>query len=174
MVEEAEDFLAVAIPALLRCFEDAERTFSLDKDDLDCSQLATNAYTHDSDSGEESGEESYGETVHLLSRSIRTEDAAEDSTVESFFSETCHCTLGYDNAPCSQALPRRYAVEYRDQCLEPERDIAVLGQLICCAASNLWSCSLSLSLLQQHQANASDCVLYATVQVTTSARVQRK
>ena len=93
MVEEAEDFLAVANPALLRCFEDAERTFSLDKDDLDCSQLATNAYTHDSDSGEESGEESYGETVHLLSRSIRTEDAAEDSTVESFFSETCHCTL---------------------------------------------------------------------------------
>ena len=92
-MEEAEDFLAVANPALLRCFEDAERTFSLDKDDLDCSQLATNAYTHDRDSGEESGEESYGETVHLLSRSIRTEDAAEDSTVESFFSETCHCTL---------------------------------------------------------------------------------
>jgi len=41
-------------------------------------------------------------------------------------------TLGTNNAPCSQALPRRYAVEYREQCLElskTEQDIAVLGQL---------------------------------------------
>ena len=56
----------------------------------------------------------------------------EDSTVKVFFSETCHCTLGTNNAPCSQALPRRYAVEYREQCLElskTERDIAILGQL---------------------------------------------
>jgi len=35
------------------------------------------------------------------------------------------------------------------------------------------SCSLSLSLMQQQQANASDCVQYVTVQVTTSARVHR-
>ena len=126
----AEDFLAVANPALLQCFEEAERTFSLDKDDLDSSLLATDVYHHDIDSGEESSEESDGENVCL--RSIRIEDATEDSTVEAFFAETCHCTLGNNNTPCSQALPRRYAVEYRDQCLElskNELDIAVLGQL---------------------------------------------
>ncbi len=111
MAEETADFLAVANPALVRCFEEAERTFSLDKEGLDCSQLAD-----DSDS-EESSDESDGD-VRLLSRSIRREDATEDSKVESFFAESCHCTLGKNDASCSQALPRRYAVEYRDQCLE--------------------------------------------------------
>jgi len=110
LAEETEDFLVVTNPGLLRCFEEAERTFSLDKSDLDCSH---DAYTHDSESDEESSEEG-----DLLSRSIRTEDAAEDSTVAGLFSETCHCTLGPNNAPCSQALPRRYAVEYREQCLD--------------------------------------------------------
>ena len=70
MVEETED--VVTNPGLLRCSEEAERTFSLDKDDLDCSQLATDAYTHDSDSRMESSEEG-----DLLSRSIRTGRTAQ-------------------------------------------------------------------------------------------------
>ena len=70
MVEETED--VVTNPGLLRCSEEAEKTFSLDKDDLDCSQLATDAYTHDSDSRMESSEEGY-----LLSCSIRTGRTAQ-------------------------------------------------------------------------------------------------
>jgi len=50
-----KDFLAVTNPGLLHCFE-AEKTFYLDKDDLDWSQPATNMYTHDGDSGVESSE----------------------------------------------------------------------------------------------------------------------
>lgn len=61
-----KDFLAVTNPGLLHCFE-AEKTFYLDKDDLDWSQPATNMYAHDGDSGVESSE---GETVYLLSHSI--------------------------------------------------------------------------------------------------------
>jgi len=37
----------------------------------------------------------------------------------------------------------------------------------------LLSCSLSLGLMQQQQANTSDSVQYVTIQVTTSARVHR-
>ena len=48
--------------ALMHCFEEAERTFSLD---LDCSQLATNAYSHDIyiTVTVGSSKESYGETI---------------------------------------------------------------------------------------------------------------
>jgi len=69
MAEETEDFLVVTNPGLLRCFEEAERTFSLEKGDLDCSH---DAYTHDSDSRMESSEEG-----DLLSRSIRTGRTAQ-------------------------------------------------------------------------------------------------
>ena len=56
----------------------------------------------------------------------------EDSIAEAFFTETCHCKLGVNNGPCCLALPRRHAVEFRQQCLElskGELDIAILGQL---------------------------------------------
>ena len=56
----------------------------------------------------------------------------EDSIAEAFFAETCHCKLGVNNDPCSLALPRRHAVEFRQQCLELSKgklNIAILGQL---------------------------------------------
>jgi len=74
MVEETED--VVTNPGLLRCFEEAERTFSLDKDVLGCSQLATNAYTHDSDSD---GEQRRRRPTFTFDKN------GEDSTVKVFF-----------------------------------------------------------------------------------------
>ena len=75
-----KDFLAVTNPGLLHCFE-AEKTFYLDKDDLDWSQPATNMYAHDGDSGVESSE---GETVYLLSHSMNGRCSSEQHSQVSF------------------------------------------------------------------------------------------
>lgn len=126
-----DDFLTFANPALVRCFEEAERTFTLDSSFLDSSTLAATQAQDDVGSDpedQESDMESDGEMIPTK----RTVDLTEDSVVEAFFKETCCCTLGLSNGPCSKALLRRFAVEYRNQCLEmsnAELDMVILGQL---------------------------------------------
>lgn len=65
-------------PSFLHCFKEAERTFPW----IRMSQLATNVYTHDSDSDEESRTDCTPTFTF-----DKNGGAAENSTVESFFSE---------------------------------------------------------------------------------------
>ena len=113
-----EDFLSSANPELVECYEEYERSF--------CMERTTSALDSDN---EHSDTDSEGcPTV----TEVRTEDVDEDQTTEQFFRETCYCTLGKNNNPCSMELCRKHAVEYRQQCFElskDELDMAVLGEL---------------------------------------------
>ena len=122
---EVDGLLSVVNPELVQSFEEAERIFSLEREGASSSHDATMTDTEDS-----CGDDFDDETPCTQQR--RTEDDGEDTELEAFFTETCKCTLGKDSSPCSQAIPRRFAADYRDQCLElskAELDMAVLGQL---------------------------------------------
>ena len=89
-VEEV-DFLSVANPALVLSFEEAERTFSLDKD---CSLLEL----------EGSSKESYSEETPWPTPATGTQDRADSSLNESSFTDICQCTLGKYGSPCSLVI----------------------------------------------------------------------
>ena len=76
-----EDFLTLANPELVECFEEAERTFNLDES---CAGFSSHAAEGESDSSEESDSD-------CEAMPMRTEDVTEDGIVEVFFSETCEC-----------------------------------------------------------------------------------
>ena len=125
-VAECENFLTLANPVLVRCFEEAENTSSMESSLLECS--ICNADGSDTEGGISEAESDDDELFHV---SVRTEYLMEDSIAEAFFAETCHCKLGVNNDPCSLTLPRRHAVEFCQQCLELSKgklDIAILGQ----------------------------------------------
>ena len=111
MAEIGDDFLTITNPALVHSFEEADRTFSLDSSVLNSNFRAQS--DGDSSSGEDSEVDSDTEGVTLTNRSV---DVEEDDIIEEFLKKSCCCTLG--TSPCSNALPREYAVQYRYQCME--------------------------------------------------------
>ena len=110
MAEVEDDFLTVTNPVLVHSFEEAERTFSLD------SSVLNSSFRTQPDSGNSSGEEvdSDAEEVTLMNRTV---DVEEYDIIE-FFKKSCCCTLGANKGPCSNALPKEYAVQYHYQCME--------------------------------------------------------
>lgn len=75
------------------------------------------------------GVDSDGE-IMFMNRSV---DVTDDSEIRVLLRNLAAVyTLGSKQAPCSNTLPKEYAIQYRCQCMERSRvdlDIAILGQL---------------------------------------------
>ena len=82
--------------------------------------------------GDSSDEVDIGDSVidQLMPSDMEME--LEANRVDKFIKESCKCTLGLGQTPCSDQLSREEIVEHREQCFEldkSELDMVVIGQL---------------------------------------------